>query len=163
MDLIVNIWFSAGRTALHIQSNCKKTKTKWRGGNCAAFQCRWKKKRQCGRLEQGSTWARAGEACRRGARRGKGLQMSPLPPRPLCLTDEFKQEMVIACLQHSPNHKSLCKKNGKAIRWVWVCVCVCEREKKRNLKGNQIMREHVKHISALRACERRGACAYAGK
>lgn len=52
----------------------------------------------------GLTSERAGEACWGGVCRGKGLRMSPLPPRPLCLTDEFKQDMVIACLQHSPNH-----------------------------------------------------------
>lgn len=60
---------------------------------------------------------------------GKGLRMSPQPPRPLRLADEFKQDMVIACLQHYPDHKSLHKKNGKAIRWedgslLSVCQCV---------------------------------------
>lgn len=55
------------------------------------------------------------EASKRRERRSTGQRMSALPPRPLCLTDEFKQDMVIVCLQHSPNHKSLCKKNGKAI------------------------------------------------
>lgn len=54
--------------------------------------------------------------------------MSPQPPRTLCLADEFKQDMVIACLQHSPNHKSPSKKNGKAIRWEDVTGLVRVRE-----------------------------------
>ena len=59
----------------------------------------------------------SGEGGLEGPCLGKGPPTSSQPPRPLCLADEFKQDMVIACLQRSPNHKSLCKKNGKAIKW----------------------------------------------
>lgn len=90
---------------------------------------------------------------------GKGLRMSLQPPRPLFLADEFKQDMVIACLQHYPDHKSLHKKNGKAIRWedsslLYVSVCVWKREilsEKKTKSVFNTMKEYMCRIEKLKA------------
>lgn len=114
--------FSAGHTALHTRPNGGKAK-------CHSATLRRGSVGECGATAEGVNKRERREG-RHGGGGRKGPRMSPTPPRPLCLTDEFKRDMVIACLQHSPNHKSLCqnkKKEKKMGKQSVGSVCVLVR------------------------------------
>ena len=86
---------------------------------------------------------RAGSQRSRVNTEGGASEANALPIAPFCLTDEFKQDMVIACLQHSPNHKSRAEKKkwesnqlGRRRRRRKWFGRVCESGRARKTKWN---------------------------